>query len=250
MTVFEQGTDVSFANCGMPYYVGGIIEDRKKMHVQTPQGLKGRYGLDIHVRHRVTRIDRDQKQVEVLDLASGQTRYHSYDSLVLSTGASPIRPNLPGADGSNVFVLNNLQDMDGIHCTATSAKSVCVVGGGFIGLELVENFRHRGLQVHLVELLDQVMPPMDWEMTQPILQELRLNGVEVHLKETVTAIEEKGVRLASGGTIETEFVCLCVGVKPNSSLAAEAGLSLGPRGHIVVDEHMRTTIPVFMRSGM
>ncbi len=249
VTVFEQGTDVSFANCGMPYYVGGIIEDRRKMLVQTPQGLKNRYGLEIHVRHRVTRIDRDRKQVEVLDLVSGQSRWQSYDSLVLSTGASPIRPNLVGADRENVFVLNNLQDMDGIHRAAASAKSVCVVGGGFIGLELVENLRHRGLKVHLVELLDQVMPPMDWEMTQPILQELRLNGVEVHLKETVTAIEDKRVRLASGGTLEADFVCLCVGVKPNSALAAEAGLNLGPRGHIVVDEHMRTSDPSIFAVG-
>ncbi len=243
VTVFEQGSDVSFANCGMPYYVGGVIADRKNLLMQTPRGLKDRYGLDIHVRHRVTRIHRDQRQVEVLDLVSGETRVQPYDFLVLATGASPVRPRFPGVDRPNVFVLNNLQDMEGIHTACSTAKSVCVVGGGFIGLELAENLRHRGLQVHLVELLDQVIPPMDWEMTQPILQELRLNGVEVHLKETVTAIEDQGVRLASGGSIAADFVCLCMGVKPNSNLAAEAGLKLGARGHVIVDEHMRTNDP-------
>ncbi len=249
VTVFEQGTDVSFANCGMPYYVGGVITDRKNLLVQTTQGLKDRYGLDIHVRHRVTRIDRTHRRVEVLDLDSGNSRFQPYDFLVLATGASPFRPNISGVERPNVYMLNNLEDMEGIHRAASTAKSACVVGGGFIGLELVENLRHRGLQVHLVELLDQVMPPMDWEMTQPILQELRINGVEVHLKETVTAIEDQGVRLASGGMIKADLVCLCAGVKPNSSLAAEAGLNLGPRGHIIVDEQMRTNDPAIYAVG-
>lgn len=243
VTVFEQGPEVSFANCGMPYYVGGVIENRKKLLVQTPKGLRNRYDLAIHVNHRVTRIDRESRQVEVIDLPTGEKSFHPYDILVLSTGASPIRPDIPIHSKASVFVLNNLKDMDDISHAASSSRSVCVVGGGFIGLELAENFRHKGLEVHLVELLDQVMPPIDPEMARPVLQELELNGVKVHLSEKVVEVGEKEVHLASGSRIAADFVCLCAGVKPNSTLAVEAGLDVGPRGHIRVDGHMLTSDP-------
>ena len=245
ITVFERGNDVSFANCGMPYFVGGVIGDRHQMLVQTPATLRARFDLDVRIRHAVTRIDRAKKQVEVRNLESDKTSMHPYDVLVLAPGASPIRPPIPGSDGAKVFVLNNLADMDAIAAATKAGKRACVVGAGFIGLELVENLKHRGLEVTLIEMMNQVLPPLDWEMTQMLLDELRLNGVEVLLEETVTAIEDvsdgKSVTLKSGKTVSCDFVCLCAGVRPNSELAKDAGLALGVRGHIRVDAHLRTS---------
>jgi NADPH-dependent 2,4-dienoyl-CoA reductase/sulfur reductase-like enzyme/peroxiredoxin family protein/TusA-related sulfurtransferase/rhodanese-related sulfurtransferase len=243
VTVYEKGGDVSFANCGMPYYVGGIIQDRGMMLVQGLASLQGRYGLDIRVRHEVVRIDRNSKHVEVKDLDSGAVLSTPYDVLVLSPGAAPIRPPIPGANGPKVFVLNDLADMDAIAAATADARHACVVGAGFIGLELVENFRHRGLDVSLVEMLDHVMPRMDREMTQPLLQELLLHGVKVYLDETAQAIEGSEVLLKSGKRIDSDFVCLCVGVRPTSTLAKNAGLTLNERGFIRVDEHLRTSDP-------
>ncbi len=243
VAVFEKGGDVSFANCGMPYFLGGAIKERGTLLMQTVKGLQNRYGIDVRVRHEVTRIDRANKAVEVKDLETGHVFKHAYDKLVLSPGAAPIRPPIPGADGPNVFVLNDLADMDAIAAAMPGAKHVCVVGAGFIGLELVENFRSRDIEVSLVEMLDHVMPRMDPEMTQPLLQELRLNGVQVHLEETADAIEDGKVRLKSGKTIPSDFVCLCVGVRPTSKLAQDAGLDCAARGHIKVNEHMQTSDP-------
>ncbi len=249
ITVFEKGADVSFANCGMPYYIGGVIQDRANMLVQTPAGITNRYGIDVRTRHEVMRIDRAAKQVEVRDLQGGQVFMQPYDKLVLSPGAAPIRPPIPGADGPKVFVLNDLADMDAIAAAVPGARHVCVVGAGFIGLELVENFRMRGLAVSLVELQDHVMPRMDKEMTQPLLQELRLNGVTVFLEESAAGIEGAKVRLKSGTLIESDFVCLCVGVRPAARLANEAGLELGPKGHIRVNAQLQTSDPDIYAAG-
>lgn len=249
VTVFEKGADVSFANCGMPYYIGGVITDRGNMLMQTEQGLKNRYGIDVRTRHEVIGIDRAAKQVEVKDLKDGRVFTQSYDKLVLSPGAAPIRPPIPGVEGSKVFVLNDLSDMDAIMTSVPEAKHACVVGAGFIGLELAENFRARGLAVSLVELLDHVMPRMDKEMTQPLLQELKLHGVEAYLEETAVGIEGSQVRLKSGTLIESDFVCLCVGVRPTTRLAAEAGLELGPRGHIRVNAQLQTSDPDIYAAG-
>lgn len=243
VVVFEKGNDVSFANCGMPYYIGGVIQDRENMLVQTPKALGDRYDIDVHVRHRVIGIDRGKKVVVVKNLDTGETFEEAYDNVILSPGAAPFRPPIPGADSEHVFVLNDLSDMDRIFNAVSDARSAVVVGGGFIGLEMAENLRHCGLDVSIVEMLDQVMPPMDKEMTKPLLQELRLNGVDVHLEDTVESIDDKRVVLKSGKTLNADVVCLSVGVRPTSNLAKDAGLELGPRGHIHVDEHMRTSDP-------
>ncbi|HPO12085.1 MAG TPA: DsrE/DsrF/DrsH-like family protein [Candidatus Hydrogenedentes bacterium] len=249
ITVFEKGADVSFANCGMPYYIGGVIKGRDSMLIQTVAGLRNRYGLDVRTRHEVIRIDRAAKQVEVKDLDDGHVFLQSYDKLVLSPGAAPIRPSIPGADGPSVFVLNDLADMEAIATAVPKAKHACVIGAGFIGLELVENFRARGLTVSLVELQDHIMPRMDKEMTQPLVQELRLNGVHLFLEETAVGIEGTGVRLKSGTLIESDFVCMCVGVRPTTRLAEAAGLELGPRGHIRVNAQLQTSDPDIYASG-
>lgn len=243
VVVFEKGKDVSFANCGMPYYIGGVIEDRTKMVVQSAPTLGNRYDIDVRPEHEVIAINRDSKTVTVKNLRNGQESNESYDKLVLSPGAAPFRPPMEVSKGAQVFVLNDLSDMDRIHAAAHEAKSVVVVGGGFIGLELVENFQKLGMKVTLVEMLDQVMGPMDKEMTQPLLQQLELHGVEVHLSETVKEIKDQGVVLSNGQAVDSDFVCVAVGVRPTSKLAEAAGLELGPRGHIHVDAQMRTSDP-------
>jgi len=241
VVIFEKGNDVSFANCGMPYYIGGIISEREKMLVQTPESLQKRYGLDVRVRHEVIKIDRETRKVTVKNLETGDSFDESYNKLVLSPGAAPFIPPIPGIDNNNVYVLNDLADMDRINEASSSAKNVVIVGGGFIGLELAENFCSRGIKVSIIELLDQVMAPMDKEMTHPLMQELQLNGVDVHLEETVESIEEDKVVLKSGKTIDCDIVCVSIGVRPTSNLAKDAGLKLGPRGHIDVNDHMCTS---------
>jgi len=249
VAVFERGPDVSFANCGMPYYIGGVISDRAGMAVQTPVSLHARYGLGIFTRHEVLSIDAAGRTVSVKNLDSGAVEEREYDQLVLATGAEPLRLPISGGDAPHVFVLNNLDDMDRINKAAGTARSACIIGAGFIGLELAENLRGRGLDVHLVEVADQVLAPMDREMTAPLAQELRLNGVNLELSNAVERIEKDHVVLRDGKTLPADFVCMCAGVRPRSELAKQAGLTLGSRGHIVVDEAMRTSDPSIFAVG-
>ncbi len=249
VVVFEKGGAVSFANCGMPYYVGGVISDRASMIVQTAETLKGRYDLDIRTHHEVTRILPEEKTVEVRNLENGKITQEPYDVLLLATGAAPVRPPIPGLDSEKVCALNNLDDMDKMRARAVSAKSAVVIGAGFIGLEVAENLRHLGVQVTLVEMLDQVLPVLDKEMTAPLAQELRVNGVDLRLTASVTAVNDTGVALSDGSQVQADLVCLCTGVAPRSELAREAGLELGPRGHIVVDAQMRTSVPEIFAVG-
>ncbi len=243
VVVIEKGPNVSFANCGMPYYIGGVIQDRDAMVVAAPEMLQNRYGLDIRTRQEVVRLDTAAKKVEVRNLADRSVYTEEYDTLVLATGAEPIMLPVPGADLPHVMTLNNLDDMDRIAAAAKGARNVCVIGGGFIGLELAENLRHLGLAVSVVEVLDQVMGPLDKEITAPLLQELRLNGVDVHLENAVESVAPGSVTLRDGKTLPADLVCMCAGVRPRSGLAKEAGIPLGPRGHIVVDGGMRTGAP-------
>jgi NADPH-dependent 2,4-dienoyl-CoA reductase/sulfur reductase-like enzyme/rhodanese-related sulfurtransferase len=211
--------------------------------------LQKRFKLDIRVRHEVTAVHREDKCVTAKNLDTGETFRESYDELVLSPGAAPIRPPIPGADRDPVFVLNDLGDMDALHAAAQKAKHAVIVGAGFIGLEMAENLRALGLEVAVVEMVDQVMPVLDREMARPLLAELETNGVEVLLEETVTAIEDGRVSLKSGRTLPSDLVCLSVGVRPTSGLAREAGLELGSQGHIRVDEQMRTSDPAIFAVG-
>ena len=243
VTVFEKGADVSFANCGMPYFIGGVISNRSALHVQSAQGLRARYSLDVRPRHEVVRIDRSAKAVRVRNLDTGEELTQPYDTLVLSPGAAPILPPLPGIDGANVFVLSNLNDMDRIAMAAAKGGHACIIGAGFIGLELTENLRARKVNVSLVERLPHVVPTLDPEMAQPVLQELRQQGVQVYLSESATAIDGAHVLLKSGGVIESDFVCVCVGMRPMTGIAGDAGLELNERGYIRVDQHLRTSDP-------
>jgi len=246
--VFERGRYVSFANCGLPYYVGEEISEREQLLLQTPESLHARYRLDVRVLSEVVAIDRAARQVRVRELESGREYSERYDRLILSPGAAPIRPSLPGVDHSRIISLRTVPDADRIRATvAGDAKRAVIVGGGFIGLEMAENLHRKGLEVHLVELLDQVMPPLDKEMATPVHEELRSKGVALHLGDAVEAFEhgqgDVTTVLRSGAKLVSELVVMCIGVRPETSLAADAGLELGPHGGIHVDDHLCTSDP-------
>ena len=248
IVVFERGPDVSFANCGLPYYLGGEIAERDKLLVVTPDRLRTRFNLDVRVRTSVERIDRAAKKVHVRDLASGREYEETYDKLILAPGAAPLRPPLPGIDLPGIFTLRNLQDVDRIRGRMDQGvKQAVVIGAGFIGLELVENFVRRGIATTVVELQDQVLPPFDKEMTTPIAQELASKGVALLLGQSAEAFEQGPdgliVRLKSGQRLPAQLVVLGVGVRPENKLAVEAGLEAGPRSGIRVNDHLQTSDP-------
>lgn len=246
--VFERGPHLSFANCGLPYYIGGEIKDRDKLLVTPEQRLRERYKLDVRPRTLVESIDREAKYVRVHDLANNNRYEESYDKLILAPGAMPLRPPLPGIDLPGIFTLRDLPDMDRIKdAIDRDARRVLVVGAGFIGLEMAENLVRRGVATTVVELQDQVLPPFDKEMSSPIAKHLRSQGVELILADSVEAFEpaEHGLtaRLTSGKRLDANAVILSVGVRPKNRLAVEAGLEVGQRGGIRVNEHMQTTDP-------
>jgi NADPH-dependent 2,4-dienoyl-CoA reductase/sulfur reductase-like enzyme/rhodanese-related sulfurtransferase len=248
IVLFERGPDVSFANCGLPYYVGGEIVERKKLLVTTPEMLRTRFRLDVRTRSSVVAINRGAKQVRVRDLATGREYDESYDKLILAPGAAPLRPPLPGIDLPGIFTLRNLPDVDRIKERVDhGVKQAVVVGAGFIGLELIENLVKRGVATTVVELQDQVLPPFDKEMTTPILAALRAKGVTVLLGQSAEGFEPDAdglvVHLKSGDRLAAQLVILGIGVRPENQLAVEAGLEVGPRGGIRVNEQMQTGDP-------
>jgi len=253
IVLFERGPDVSFANCGLPYYVGGVIAPRDKLLVSTAAKLRARFAIDVRTRCEVTAIDRARKVVR-FRAADGAEGEEAYDVLILSPGAAPLRPPLPGIDHAGVMVLRSLQDVDRIRgAVDAGARRAVVVGAGFIGLEVVENLVHRGVSTTLVELQDQILPPFDREVTTPLVTAVREAGVEVLLGESAEAFEPDGagiaVRLASGRRLPADLVILGIGVRPENALAVAAGLETGPRGGIRVDAAMRTSDPAILACG-
>ena len=246
--LFERGPDVSFANCGLPYYLGGEIAERNKLLVVTPERLRTRLHLDVRVRTSVEHIDRVAKKVRVRDLASGREYEEAYDKLILAPGAAPLRPPLPGIDLPGIFTLRNLRDVDRIkaHMNQGVTQAV-VIGAGFIGLELVENLVRQGIETTVVELQDQVLPPFDKEMTTPIARELSSYGVPLLLGQSAAEFEPVAegliIRMQSGQRIPAQMIVLGVGVRPENKLAVAAGLEVGPRGGIRVNEHLQTSDP-------
>jgi len=254
IVVCERGPDVSFANCGLPYYVGGEIAPRDKLLVATPKLLRERFRLDVRTRSSVEAIDRAAKKVRIRELDTGREYEEAYDALLLAPGAAPLRPPIPGVESPQVLTLRNLGDVDRIKGRVDEgAKRVVVVGAGFIGLELAENFVKRGVQTTVVELQAQVLPPLDPEMTVPIVDALRSRGVQVMLGDSAEAFEaaDGGVRvkLKSGGTLAADLVILGVGVRPENQLAVDAGLEVGPRGGIRVSSSMQTSDPAIWAVG-
>lgn len=247
--LFERGEYVSYANCGLPYYIGGVIPVRDRLFVQTADGFRNRFNIDVRVSTEVVGISRERKQVEVRDLASGAVTVESYDKLVLSPGAEPLKPPIPGIDIPGIFTLRNVMDTDRIkqHCDTTKPKSAVIVGGGFIGLEMAENLHAAGMEITVVEMAEQVMVNLDYEMAAEVHHHLRAKGVTLLLKDGVASFRDKGrsieVVLSSGRTIEADIVILSIGVRPDTKLAREAGLDIGKRGGILVDRHLRSSDP-------
>ena len=239
--VIERGGAVSFANCGLPYHVGGIIPDRGSLVLQQPAQLKKRFNIDVHLRTEATAINREAKTVSVTNLETGESREIAYDALVLSPGSTPFRPPIPGVEDAHV--LWNLDDMDRLIAAAETAKSAIVVGGGFIGLELAENLVHRGIATTLVEALPQVMPTLDVEMAWPLVERARFRGLDVRLSAQVHEITASGVSLADGSTIDADMTVVAVGARPNVELAVAAGLEMENAGGVVVDDQQRTSDP-------
>jgi NADPH-dependent 2,4-dienoyl-CoA reductase/sulfur reductase-like enzyme/rhodanese-related sulfurtransferase len=251
IVVFERSGYVSFANCGLPYYVGGVITERQQLLLQTPESLKVRFGIDVRVRHEVTGIDRDARTVAVTNLVTGASRTESYDTLVLAPGAAPFVPPIPGAE--RALTLRNIADTDAMAARvaevltsragtpASAGATAVIMGGGFIGLELAENLTERGLKVTIVELADQLLAPLDVEMALRVEKHVAANGVAVVTGASVTAIDDGSVTLSDGRTLPAALVVAAIGVRPESGLAAAAGLSVNDRGGIVVDGQQRTS---------
>lgn len=248
--LFERGEYVSYANCGLPYYIGGTIKERNKLFVQTVKGFVSRFRIDIRTRQEVTRILPGTKQVEVKNLQSGEVYTESYDKLVLSPGAEPLRPRIEGIDSPKIFTLRNVPDTDAIKgfLQQMKPKKAVVVGGGFIGLEMAENLHEAGVQVTVIEMADQVMAPLDFSMAAMVHQHLTSKGVTLLLGDGVKKFETLAdqsltVHLSSGKTVQTDLVILSIGVRPENQLAREAGLSLGERGGIQVNAYLQTSDP-------
>lgn len=246
--LFEKDEHVSFANCGLPYYIGDEIKERKKLLVATPEFLSRRYRLDVRTRQEVQSIDREKKSVSVVNRDTGEVYEQSYDKLILAPGASPLVPPIPGTDAPNVFTLRNMADTDRIKAVAdqTGVREAAVIGSGFIGLEMVEQLAGLGLRTSLAELQPQILPLMDPEMAQPLESTLADNEVALFLGDGIqrVLVDEQGnatgVELASGVVIDADIVILGIGVRPNTSLANAAGLEIGSGGGIATNAFMQT----------
>lgn len=245
--LFERGKYVSYANCGLPYYIGDTINNREKLFVQTAKGFTDRFWIDIRTEQEVTAIRPDKKEVEIKNLSTGETYTETYDKLVLSPGAEPLRPSIEGIGSKKIFTLRNVPDTDTIknYVNTENPKRAIVVGGGFIGLEMAENLHDLGIQVDVVEMANQVMAPLDFSMAAIVHRQLTDKGVGLHLEDGVSRFEEKDggvtVHLRSGKQIATDMVLLSIGVRPETKLAKDAGLAIGERGGIAVNDYMQTS---------
>ena len=245
--LFERGKYVSYANCGLPYYIGDTINNREKLFVQTAKGFTDRFRIDIRTEQEVTAIRPDKKEVEIKNLSTGETYTETYDKLVLSPGAEPLRPGIEGIGSKKIFTLRNVPDTDTIknYVNTENPKRAIVVGGVFIGLEMAENLHDLGIQVDVVEMANQVMAPLDFSMAAIVHRQLTDKGVGLHLEDGVSRFEEKDggvtVHLRSGKQIATDMVLLSIGVRPETKLAKDAGLAIGERGGIAVNDYMQTS---------
>lgn len=245
--MFERGEYISFANCGLPYHISGEIEDRDELILQTKESFNSRFDVDVRLRNEVIEIDKENKRVKVKDLITDDEYFESYDTLVLSAGSSPLKPPIPGIESSKINVLWTIPDMDRIIKTLKkdNVKKAVVVGGGFIGIEMAENLTHAGVKVTLVEMLDQVMAPLDWDMAQIVHKELTKQGVELVLGDGVRSFEEtsNGIIVNTNGAraLDVDTVILSIGVRPNSKLAIDAGLKVNKRGGVIIDDSLKTS---------
>lgn len=249
IVVFEKGGYISYANCGLPYYIGDVIKSRDALLLQTPQGMKKKFNIDVRIYSEVIKIQPDRKCVTVQNLETNETYEEVYDNLVIATGSSPLKPPIKGIDGEGIYTLWTVPDTDKIKAFAEEKhpQRAAVIGGGFIGLEMAENLHRAGIEVTIIEMQDQVMAPIDKEMAHLLHENMQMNGVEVILGDGVSSFEDRlgttQITLGSGKVVTADLVILSIGVRPNSILAKEAGLQLNERGGIVVDEYLRTSNP-------
>ena len=238
--VLERSGHVSYANCGLPYYVGGVIAEEDKLYLQTPESLHKRFRLDVRVHHEVTEIESKKKVVIARDLISGSEAEISYDKLILSPGASPVVPPIPGIE--RALTLRTVEDVLRIYdAVETKPKSAVVIGGGFIGVEMAENLVHKGIKTSLIEALPQVLGPLDPEMAELVHKEMRKHGVDLHLANSVKEITDTHVILADGKKVEAEVVIAAIGVKPDTHLAKIAGVEIGNKSGIAVNQFNQTS---------
>ena len=254
IVVFERGGYVSYANCGLPYYIGGVIRDRAKLTLQTPESFRRRFNVDVRVRSEVVEIARAEKKVRVREAEGGREYWESYDKLVYAPGAAAIRPAFVG-EGDRIFTLRTMEDtfrLDDFLRAASPARAL-VVGGGFIGIETAENLAERGVRVTLVQMEDQVMLPFDYDMACILRAQLLGKGIDLRLNSKVTDLRQAGdavtAQIENASPVTADFAMLAIGVLPETSLAAAAGLTLGRKGAVVVDEHMRTSDPDIYAAG-
>ncbi len=246
--MFEKGPHISYANCGLPYYIGGVIKDREKLLVQTPESFGARFNIDIRIYSMVTSIDPQKKEVTIQSIKTGESYTESYDKLVLSPGASPVKPPIPGIDLPNIFTIRNVEDTDKIKSFVddTTPRTAVVVGAGFIGLEMAENLHHRGVKVSVVEASSQVMNMMDSEVAAPLHHHFKEKEVGLFLEDAVKEFKKVDdlieVSLSSGRIIQADFIILSIGVKPDTTLAKEAGLKIGETGGVWVNEYLQTSV--------
>ncbi len=245
--VLERSGFVSYANCGLPYYIGGVISEKSALTLQTPQSFWNRFQIDVRVNNEVLSIHPEEKKVVVQNREDGSTYEESYDKLILSPGAKSIRPNLAGMDSEQIFTLRTVEDTFAIHTflQQQKPKSAVIIGGGFIGLEMAENLLHTGMDVTVIERINQVMPPLDYDMACEIHPYLKSKGMNLLLGKSVVGFEpldqQISVKLEAGESINTDMVVMAVGVQPETTLAKQAGLTLGVRDAIVVNQHMQTS---------
>lgn len=244
IVILERGDFISFANCGLPYYIGGAITDKNNLTLQTPESFRKRFNIDVRVNNEAVKISPEEKTVTVKNLKSGEIYTESYDNLILSPGAEPIKPNIDGIDSNIVFTLRNIPDTLKIkeYIEKSKPKSAVVIGGGYIGVEMAENLKEAGLDVSVVELADHLIAPLDFDMAADVHRYIKSKGIKLYLNNGVKAIDDNTVILQNG-TIDAEMIIMSVGVRPETSLAKDCGIEVNRRGSIIVDRHMKTNIP-------
>ncbi|WP_148410136.1 FAD-dependent oxidoreductase [Murimonas intestini] len=249
IVVLERGEYISFANCGLPYYIGDVIKSREALLLQTPEAMKKKFDIQVRTGNEVTALHPEKNTITVKDIKTGKIYEEGYDNLILATGSSPVKPPIPGIEAENIFTLWNIPDTDRIKkfLTEKRPKSAAVIGGGFIGLEMAENLHRAGLSVSVIEMQDQVMAPLDKEMAQLLHENMQENGVQLLLGDGVEKFSGDGEKttifLKSGKCVDADMIILSIGVRPNSQLAREAGLEVNPRGGVVVNAHLQTSVP-------
>ncbi|ANX01513.1 CoA-disulfide reductase [Thermoclostridium stercorarium subsp. leptospartum DSM 9219] len=245
--MFEKGEHISYATCGLPYYIGDVIKDRDNLFVQTPEAMKARFNIDVRTESEVISVNPQEKNITVKSKARG-IYSESYDYLILAPGAKPFRPNIPGINNDKIYTVRNLHDADAVKSLACSeaVRSVVIIGGGFIGIEMAENLRKRGIEVSVVEMFPHILSQFDEDIAVLIERELEKNGVNLVLNTMVNSVEENGekieITLSNGEKLTADFVILATGIVPDTDFLRGSGIELGPRGHIIVNERMQTNI--------